>query len=113
MKCWKSLCITHSTDAALLFHLRQRYATNSAVAREIFYQSNLNRCIIQAIRVFFRTNQTTCQEWVNRMASAALMSSVRAGRHASAARFGLNLLSHWAQTRRTIGTNILDYKDKI
>lgn len=66
---------------------------------------------IQAIRVFFRTNQTTCQEWVNRMASAALTSSVRVGRHASAARFGLNLLTHWIQTRRVVGnlSSFLDF----
>ena len=54
--------------------------------------------------MFFRTNQTTCQEWVNRMASAALTASVRVGRHASAARFGLNLLTHWTLTRRAVGT---------
>lgn len=61
------------------------------------------RFILQAIRVFFRTNQTTCQEWVNRMASACLTASVRSGRHASAARFGLNLLAHWSLSRRPVG----------
>ena len=60
-------------------------------------------CVFQAIRVFFRTNQTTCQEWVNRMGCAALTASVRVGRHASAARFGLNLLAHWTNTRRAAG----------
>ena len=38
------------------------------------------------------------------MASAALTASVRVGRHASAARFGLNLLTHWTLTRRAVGT---------
>ncbi|KAK4015632.1 hypothetical protein OUZ56_030607 [Daphnia magna] len=56
----------------------------------------------KAIRVFFRTNQTTCQEWVNRMGSSALTASVRAGRHASAVRFGLNLLTHWTHSRRAV-----------
>ncbi|EFX69271.1 hypothetical protein DAPPUDRAFT_228726, partial [Daphnia pulex] len=62
----------------------------------------------KAIRVFFRTNQTTCQEWVNRMGCAALTASVRVGRHASAARFGLNLLAHWTHTRRAVDSADLE-----
>ena len=56
----------------------------------------------QAIRVFFRTNQTTCQEWVNRLCSAALTASVKAGRYANAVRYGLNILCHWVNQQRTV-----------
>lgn len=63
---------------------------------------------LQAIRVFFRTNQSTCQEWVNRMCAAALVSSFRAGHYASAARYGLNLLTHWEHTNKTLGNIQLD-----
>ena len=54
--------------------------------------------------MFFRTNQTTCQEWVHRLCGAALTASVPAGRHASAVRYGLNILHHWAQQQRVVGT---------
>lgn len=55
------------------------------------------------IRVFFRTNQTTCQEWVNRLTVAAMAASLRAGRYAAAARYGLNALYLWEQTNRAVG----------
>ena len=39
------------------------------------------------------------------MCGAALVSSFRAGLYASAARYGLNLLTHWEHTNKTFGNN--------
>ena len=52
--------------------------------------------------MFFRTNQTTCQEWMNRQCGVALASSVRAGRYASAARYGLQWITRWTEAGRNI-----------
>ena len=52
--------------------------------------------------MFFRTNQTTCQEWMNRQSGIALAASVKAGRYASAARYGLQLITRWSETGRSV-----------
>ena len=49
-------------------------------------------CLSQAVRLFFRTNKSTCQEWLSRIRGIITSVSIECGEPATAVRQGLHRL---------------------
>lgn len=58
------------------------------------------------MRTFFRTNKSTCHEWLSRVRSTAVTVSLNAGCYAAAVRHGFELLQELKNSGNTQVRNI-------